>query len=274
VLEPWLYGSSVGITPLALLLSSAMWTVLWGPVGLILAPAMTACMVIIGRHVPSLGFLDVLLGDREVLPAPLRFYQRLIAGDAEEAVDVAEDVAAKDGAMTALEDLAVAALAAVQQDRLQGVMRRGAVVTIASAVGMTATRIAEEHALPEPASADAPVPVIPVAGALDDAAAEIVAAALRCSGVAATAGAGESAGEPPFAVLATMGATELRLRRAEAVAGRISARILYVDLGPDGIAPSGGEKAMRRLGDVATTAAREAGAVPRTEKAAAERAAA
>jgi predicted PurR-regulated permease PerM len=54
VLEPWLYSASIGITPLALLLSSAFWVVLWGPVGLIVAPAFTACMVILGRLVPAI----------------------------------------------------------------------------------------------------------------------------------------------------------------------------------------------------------------------------
>jgi predicted PurR-regulated permease PerM len=72
VLEPWLYGSSTGLSPLAITVAAVFWTTLWGPVGLLLATPLTVCMVVLGRHVPQLQFFEVLLGDQPVLAPRLR----------------------------------------------------------------------------------------------------------------------------------------------------------------------------------------------------------
>jgi len=69
VVEPWLYGSSTGLTPFALVVSALAWTWLWGPVGLLLACPLTVCLVVLGRHVPGLRFVSVILSD-EVPPTP------------------------------------------------------------------------------------------------------------------------------------------------------------------------------------------------------------
>ena len=91
VLEPWLYGSSTGLSPIAILVAAVFWTTLWGPVGLLLATPLTVCLVVLGRHVPQLQFLEVLLGSEPVLPPEVKFYQRLLAGDPEEAARVVEE---------------------------------------------------------------------------------------------------------------------------------------------------------------------------------------
>ena len=91
VLEPWLYGSSTGLSPVAVLVAAVFWTTLWGPVGLLLSTPLTVCLVVLGRHVPQLGFFDVLLGDEPALPPELKFYQRLLARDPEEATELAEE---------------------------------------------------------------------------------------------------------------------------------------------------------------------------------------
>ena len=67
--EPWLYGTHVGISSLALLVTAVFWTVLWGPAGLILSTPLTVCVVVLGRYVPQLSFLHILLGDEPVLAA-------------------------------------------------------------------------------------------------------------------------------------------------------------------------------------------------------------
>jgi predicted PurR-regulated permease PerM/GAF domain-containing protein len=90
VIEPWLYGSSTGMTPVAVILAAIFWTLLWGPVGLILATPLTVCLVVMGRYVPQLAFLDVLLGSDPVLSPEERLYQRLLAGNVEEAIEIAE----------------------------------------------------------------------------------------------------------------------------------------------------------------------------------------
>src|SRR5579862_6165794 len=84
-LEPWLYGAHVGISALALLVTAVLWTVLWGPAGLILSTPLTVCVVVLGRYVPQLSFLHILLGDEPVLAAEAQIYQRLLAMDQLEA---------------------------------------------------------------------------------------------------------------------------------------------------------------------------------------------
>ncbi|BBK32652.1 putative PurR-regulated permease PerM [Stella humosa] len=91
VLEPLLYGSSTGISSLAIIMAAIFWATLWGPVGLLLATPLTVCIVVIGRYVPQLEFLGILLGNDPVLAPEQRFYQRLVAGNHEEAMEVAED---------------------------------------------------------------------------------------------------------------------------------------------------------------------------------------
>lgn len=90
IIEPMLYGRGIGVSQAALLVCVAFWTWLWGPIGLILASPLTVCIVVLGRYVPYLGFLDTLLGDRPTLSAGQRFYQRLLADDIDEASDIVE----------------------------------------------------------------------------------------------------------------------------------------------------------------------------------------
>jgi len=90
VVEPLLYGHSTGLSPFSVVVSATFWTWLWGPIGLILSTPLTLCLVVLGRHVERLEFLDVLLGDRPALTPVESFYQRMLAGDPDEARDQAE----------------------------------------------------------------------------------------------------------------------------------------------------------------------------------------
>ena len=78
VMEPWLYGSSTGVTPIALIVAALVWTWLWGPVGLVLATPLTVCLVVMGRHIPKLQFLSIVLSDEEALTPAEDCYQRLL----------------------------------------------------------------------------------------------------------------------------------------------------------------------------------------------------
>jgi hypothetical protein len=84
VMEPWLYGKNTGVSPVAVLVAAVFWTWLWGAVGLLLATPLTVCLMVLGKYVPQLSFLDILLGNDEVFEPPKRVYQRLLAGDQEE----------------------------------------------------------------------------------------------------------------------------------------------------------------------------------------------
>jgi predicted PurR-regulated permease PerM len=88
--EPLLYGAHTGISSLAILVAAVFWATIWGPVGLILSTPLTVCLIVLGRHVPQLSFLEVLLGDEPVLLPEQCFYQRLLAMDQEEARAIAE----------------------------------------------------------------------------------------------------------------------------------------------------------------------------------------
>lgn len=90
VVEPMLYGTSTGLSAMSLIAAATFWTLLWGPVGLVLSTPLTVCLLVIGRNLPQLQFLDTLLGSTPALDVPTRIYQRLLADDPEEAIDIAE----------------------------------------------------------------------------------------------------------------------------------------------------------------------------------------
>ncbi len=184
VLEPWLYGASTGISPLALLLASAFWALLWGPMGLILAPAMTACLVILGRHVQSLAFFDILLGDSEPLPVSARFYQRILAEDSHIARKLLASEADRSGTRMALEQLVLPAIAQIGNDRPSEAF--GAALAIRAS--RTLLRVMETQGpIPgEIISGPADILILPISGALDQALGSAIQAALLDAGHAAT----------------------------------------------------------------------------------------
>ncbi|MEO6625448.1 MAG: AI-2E family transporter [Burkholderiaceae bacterium] len=88
IVEPWLYGSSTGLSAISLITAATFWTAIWGPIGLIMSTPLTVCLLVIGRYLPRLSFLDVLLGSQPALDAATRIYQRLVAGEFDAAVEV------------------------------------------------------------------------------------------------------------------------------------------------------------------------------------------
>lgn len=122
VLEPWLYGSRTGLSPLAIIVSAIFWAWLWGPLGLVLSTPLTVCMVVLGRHVSQFEFLDVLLGNEPVLEPHARIYQRLLAGDPDEAVDYAETYVQTSYVVEFYDEVGLPALVLGEVDRQRGVM--------------------------------------------------------------------------------------------------------------------------------------------------------
>ena len=117
VVEPWLYGSSTGLSSFAIIIAAVFWTTLWGPVGLFLSTPLTVCLVVIGRYVPQLEFLGVLLGSDPVLAPEERFYQRLLAGNIEEAVEIAETYVDEKSSHEFYDEVAIPALRLAENDR-------------------------------------------------------------------------------------------------------------------------------------------------------------
>jgi predicted PurR-regulated permease PerM len=117
VMEPWLYGASTGLSTVAILVAAVFWTWLWGPIGLLLSTPLTVCLAVLGRHVPMLNFLDVLLGDQPALEPHVRFYQRLLARDPVEAEKLARAHAEARGPEQVPDDVAIPALLLARRDR-------------------------------------------------------------------------------------------------------------------------------------------------------------
>lgn len=130
-IEPWLYGASTGISAIAVILAAIFWTTLWGPVGLFLATPLTVCLSVVGRHVPALRFFDVLLGSEPVLAPEERLYQRMLAGEVDEAGEIAEKFLREKPLVTFCEEVMLPALRLAEKDRQRKALssERLAVVT-------------------------------------------------------------------------------------------------------------------------------------------------
>jgi predicted PurR-regulated permease PerM len=118
--EPWLYGAHTGISSLALLVTTVFWTLLWGWAGLVLAVPLTVCVIVLGRYVPRMSFLHVLLGDETALSAGAQFYQRLLALDQEDARTIAITFLKANPLVTLYDEVMVPALTLAEQDRHKG----------------------------------------------------------------------------------------------------------------------------------------------------------
>lgn len=122
IVEPWLYGASTGLSSIAILAAAIFWTWLWGPVGLLLSTPLTVCLVVLGRHVKQFGFLNVLLGSEPVLEPSESLYQRLLAGDPDEATERAEEYLKTHSVPMYYEDVVIPALSMFEHDRARGVL--------------------------------------------------------------------------------------------------------------------------------------------------------
>ena len=148
VMEPWLYGQSAGVSQVALLIAVIFWSWLWGPVGLLLATPLTVCLIVLGKHLPALGSIVVLMGDRPVIEAKARYYQRLLARDQDEATDVVEAYVNANGRESVHDAVLLPALFYAKQDRDRGLLSEGD----AQFVGQTTREILDAlaHDVPAP----------------------------------------------------------------------------------------------------------------------------
>ncbi|MGH8065052.1 MAG: AI-2E family transporter [Candidatus Entotheonellia bacterium] len=122
IMEPLLYGQSAGVSEVALLVAVAFWTWLWGAVGLLLATPLTVCLGVLGKYIPQIGFIGVLLGDESVMESPTNYYQRLVARDQDEAAALAEEYLETHALEALYDDLLIPALNAAKRDRELGAL--------------------------------------------------------------------------------------------------------------------------------------------------------
>lgn len=121
-IEPLVYGRSTGLSPVAVVVAATFWTALWGPIGLVLATPLTVCLVVLGRHVEKLQFLDVMFGDRPALTPPEIFYQRMLPGDPAEAAEKAEQFLKERSLVSYYDQVALQGLRLAQSDANRGAL--------------------------------------------------------------------------------------------------------------------------------------------------------
>ena len=200
VIEPFVYGRSAGLSPVAIVVSAAFWTWLWGPLGLLMSTPLTLCLVVLSRHADRLQFIDIMLGDQPALTPQQAAYQRMLTGDPIEAIEQARAFLKEEGTVTAYYDgILVAALRLAQADaergRLDDVRLENIFKTVSDLVedlaehgdsrpALTGQPPANQKVVPLP-SGDFGKSVfcLPGLGRLDDCVALIVADVLKRKGI-------------------------------------------------------------------------------------------
>ncbi|MCU0790040.1 MAG: AI-2E family transporter [Nitratireductor sp.] len=148
IVEPLLYGSRTGLSPLAIIVAAIFWTWLWGPMGLLMSTPLTVCLAVLGHYVPQFEFLDVILGNEPVLEPEQQIYQRLLAGDPDEATALAEQSLEDKDIVEFYDEALLPALALGEADRAQGRMESNRLQRVAGSARMMVENL-EEYALPE-----------------------------------------------------------------------------------------------------------------------------
>jgi predicted PurR-regulated permease PerM len=162
LIEPVVYGRNMGLSAVAVVVAAIFWTWLWGPVGLLLSTPLTMCLVVMGRHVEPLQFLDVLLGDQPPLAAEESLYLRMLAGDPDTAALEAEAFVRNNSLMDYFDEVTIKALALAQRDHDRGVLKRDRLQSIRETVDMLIENLSDRDDVPEGVQGeDEPTPPLP-----------------------------------------------------------------------------------------------------------------
>jgi predicted PurR-regulated permease PerM len=165
VLETVLYAGAVGVSQVVLLVSVAFWTWLWGPLGLLMASPLTVCVVVLGKHVPGLAFVGLLMDEASALAAEYGFYQRLVARDQSEAAELIDDHIKTGPPASVYDALLLPALSYAERDRLEHRLsseEEAAVIDVTRELIADAAEIIRRHAETEPSAEVAnPLPLGP-----------------------------------------------------------------------------------------------------------------
>ncbi len=143
--EPMVYGHSTGLSPVSVVIAAIFWGWIWGPIGLLLSMPLTLCLVVLGEHIERLEFLAVLLGDEPALTPAESLYQRMLAGDADEALDQAEAMLKEKPLSAYYDDVAIPGLRLAANDSLRGVLTGDQLRGILEAISGVIVDLAEEQ---------------------------------------------------------------------------------------------------------------------------------
>lgn len=148
IVEPMLYGVNTGLSAVALLVSAVFWTVVWGPVGLVLSTPLTVCLSVLGKHSTQFEFLNVVLGDEPVLTPDVMFYQRLLALDQQDALNVLESLGKGKSLIEVFDRIVIPALAMAERDRHTGQLDARREDFIVQSINEFVTELTEAEATP------------------------------------------------------------------------------------------------------------------------------
>jgi methylmalonyl-CoA mutase cobalamin-binding subunit len=152
VIEPWLYGSSTGMSTIAVLVAAVFWTWLWGIPGLLLATPMTVLLAVMGKYVPQLHFLSILLGDEPVLDPKTRVYQRLLAWDSEEAGELVDEFLGKRPLIELYDHVLIPALNMAEEDFHRGALDERRLAFVHQSIKDIVEDLADRRSLPNPSA--------------------------------------------------------------------------------------------------------------------------
>ena len=168
-IEPWLYASSTGLSKTAIVVSAIFWAWLWGGIGLLLATPLTVCLAVMGKYIPQLGFLDVLLGSRSAMAPPDQFYQRLLAFREDEAASVAREFLKEHTLVELCDLLLVPALIQIKFGLNEGVLDNRHLEFACDTVDELITELTTELQPPEGTKIETgPVVFVPASGITDE----------------------------------------------------------------------------------------------------------
>jgi predicted PurR-regulated permease PerM len=187
LIEPFVYGRNMGLSAAAVVVAAVFWTWLWGPVGLLLSTPLTMCLVVMGRHVEPLRFLDVLLGDTPPLALEESLYLRMLADDPDTAAQEAEIFLRQDSLPQYFDEVAIKALALAQRDADRGTLDRERRLQVRQTIDTLMENLAD-HGAPEgqlPRLESWPVLCVAGRSALDEAAGALLVHVLHREGIGA-----------------------------------------------------------------------------------------
>ena len=188
VVEPWLYGSSTGVSSFAVIVAAVFWSWLWGPIGLFLSTPMTVCLAVMGRYVKRLRFLHILLADDPALNDEVRLYHRLLAHKGDEAFDFVEALMKKHSLGQVYSQVITPALSLAEQDRHEGLLEEKTAQAVLELTKEVAEGVAGAAGCgTEPEVREGPVTAlcIPSNDEADEICARMLGCLLRKSGVSA-----------------------------------------------------------------------------------------
>jgi predicted PurR-regulated permease PerM len=197
VIEPMLYGRNTGLSPVAVVVATLFWTLLWGPIGLILATPLTVCLMVLGKYVEGLHFLEILFGDEPALEPHERLYQRVLAGDGVEAIEVAEQSIKDMPLIDYYDDVAIKALSMAYEDATSGRLSRDEIGDVKEAIddvidglsdhaSSTKNDNVDRGSLEESGKRDHAILFLPARSQLDEGPLLMLAQVLAGNGISAT----------------------------------------------------------------------------------------